>query len=151
LRHANVVVVVAILAAAVGLPPAAVARNAPEERMIDEINRVRAAEAALPALRPAERLGRSAARFSRWLIRNDVFAHRAGGPPGKPAGHTGEALAMHFSRRPNVRGTVRSWLRSPAHRALVLTTSMNAAGIGHARGRFHGRPATIWVLQLARG
>jgi uncharacterized protein YkwD len=150
LRHANVVVVVAILVAAAGAPPAALAADAPEARMIDEINRVRAREAALPALRPAERLGRSAARFSRWLIRNDVFAHRAGGPPGNRGRHTGEALAMHFSQRPNVRGTVRSWLRSPAHRALVLTSSMNTAGIGHAQGRFQGRPATIWVLEVAR-
>jgi uncharacterized protein YkwD len=151
LRHASVVAVAAVLAAVVGLPPVAAAEDAPEDRMIDEINRVRACEAALPELLPAERLGRSAGRFSRWLMRNDVFAHRPDGPPGRRSAHTGEALAMHFSRRPNVRATVRRWLHSPAHRALVLTTSMQAAGIGHAQGRFHGRPATIWVLEVAGG
>jgi uncharacterized protein YkwD len=146
------VVVVVLVGAVLGLPSAAAADDAaPEDLMIDEINRVRAQHEGLAALRPAERLARAAARFSRVLMRNDVFAHRSAGPPGKPGRRAGEALAMHFSRRPQVRGTVRNWLRSPAHRALVLTRSMNAAGIGHASGRFRGRPATIWVLELGHG
>jgi uncharacterized protein YkwD len=118
--------------------------------MVNEINRVRAKEARLPALRAAPDLGRAAIRFSRWLMAHDLFGHRGGGPPGGSSKLVGEALAMHFSRAPGVRGTVRSWLRSPAHRALVLTRSMNTAGVGHASGRFGRRPATIWVFEVAR-
>ena len=49
-----------------------------------------------------------------------------------------------------VRGTVRTWLRSPPHRAVILTRSMNLVGVGMASGRFHGHRATIWVLQTGR-
>jgi uncharacterized protein YkwD len=147
-RHAGVAFV-AVLASAVAGTPAAAAVG-PEQRMIDEINHVRAEHGGLQALRPAPALGRTALRFSRWLMRHDLFAHSPSGARRAHSGHTGEALAMHYSSRPNVRGTVRSWLRSPAHRALVLTTSMTTAGVGHASGRFGRRPATIWVLEIAR-
>jgi hypothetical protein len=31
-----------------------------------------------------------------------------------------------------------------------MTTSMNMIGVGHASGRLHGKPRTVWVLQVAR-
>jgi uncharacterized protein YkwD len=49
-----------------------------------------------------------------------------------------------------VGATLRAWLGSPTHRALVLTRSMNLVGIGHASGRLDGRPRTVWVMQVAR-
>jgi uncharacterized protein YkwD len=150
-RHAGVAFV-AVLAFAVAGPVAAAAASAggPEQRMIDEINHARAVHGGLPPLRPAPTLGRTAIRFSRWLISHDLFAHSPSSARQGASRHTGEALAMHFSGRPDVRGTVRSWLRSPRHRALVLTTSMTTAGVGHASGRFGRRPATIWVLEVSR-
>jgi uncharacterized protein YkwD len=42
------------------------------------------------------------------------------------------------------------WLRSPSHRAVILTRSMNLVGAGMVRGRFRGRRATIWVVQTGR-
>ena len=151
MRHAGVVFV-AVLASAVAGPVAAAAASsgAAEQRMIDEINHVRAVHGDLPPLRSAPTLGHTAIRFSQWLIRHDLFAHSPSSARQGASRHTGEALAMHFTRRPDVRGTVRSWLRSPPHRALVLTTSMTTAGVGHASGRFGRRPATIWVLEVAR-
>jgi uncharacterized protein YkwD len=64
--------------------------------------------------------------------------------------HSGEALAMHYSLRADVGGTLGSWMASPTHRGLVMTGSMNLVGVGHASGRAAGQPRTIWVLQVAR-
>jgi uncharacterized protein YkwD len=152
MRHAGVAFV-AMLASAVAGPVAAAAASsgAPEQRMINAINRTRAEHGHLRPLRPAPTLGHTAIRFSRWLISHDLFAHSPSSARRGGSGHTGEALAMHFTTRPDVRGTIRSWLRSPAHRALVLTTSMTTAGVGHASGRFGHHPATIWVLEVAKG
>ena len=161
MRHARAVVVV-LLACAAAAPAAGGAPAAPapaageaaearcERQMIDELNRVRARHDGLRPLRAAPRLGRRAARVSGWLMRNHLFAHSPQSTRRGSSRHTGEALEMHFSRRPEVRGTVRRWLASPAHRALVLTDSMNTAGVGRATGRFRRRPATVWVLELAR-
>jgi uncharacterized protein YkwD len=150
-RHAGVAFVAMLAFAVAGPATAAVASGgAPELRMIAEINHVRADHGGLRPLRPAPGLGQTALRFSHYLISHDLFAHSPSSARRGGSRHTGEALAMHFTSRPDVRGTVRSWLRSPAHRALVLTTSMTSAGVGHASGRFGRRPATIWVLEVAR-
>jgi uncharacterized protein YkwD len=127
------------------------ARVAPEARMIGAINRVRAEHGGLRPLRPAPQLGRTAVRFSRWLIRKDLFSHSSVAARRKLSSRTGEALAMHYSRRPQIGTTIRCWLASPPHRALVLTRSMNVAGVGYANGRFGSRPASVWVLEVARG
>ena len=150
-RHVSVVVATVLAAGAAGPVSVAAAGATAEKNMITEINRVRADHGGLDALRPAPQLGRSALRFSRWLLRHDLFAHSPASSRHRSSRRSGEALAMHYSPRPDVRGTVRSWLRSPAHRGLVLTTSMNVAGVGHASGRFGRRKATIRVLEVARG
>jgi uncharacterized protein YkwD len=148
-RHARVVTV-ALLALAAARPASAAAAR-PEDQMIDAINRARASHGGLRPLHPAPGLRRVALRYSHWLIDHNVFAHSQAGAREKRSRQTGEALAMHFSTKPGVGATIRSWLRSPPHRALVLTRSMNVAGVGHASGRYRGRRATIWVLELARG
>jgi uncharacterized protein YkwD len=150
MRHAGVAFVAVLVSVVAGPAVAAAGQVAPEQRMIDEINHARAEHGGLRPLRPAPTLGHTALRFSRWLMGHDLFAHSPASARRLGSRHTGEALAMHFTTRPDVRGTIRSWLHSPAHRALVLTTSMTTAGVGHASGRFGRRPATIWVLEIAR-
>jgi uncharacterized protein YkwD len=83
-------------------------------------------------------------------MRTDTFTHRA-----RPsvAGHykrAGEALAYHTGSGPQIGWTVRAWMRSPSHRAILLTRSMRELGAGMARGRFRGGRAVIWVLQVGR-
>jgi uncharacterized protein YkwD len=143
-------VLVAALLAFCGVPATASADDDPEQRMIEAINAARSREAGLPALRPAPPLERSAGVFSRWLLQNDLLAHRPAVSTGRAYRHSGEALAMHFSKKARISATVKGWLASPAHRGLVLTSSMNLIGIGHASGRSGGRPRTVWVVQLAR-
>jgi uncharacterized protein YkwD len=148
LRHARVVLVVVLLGLC-GSSAATAAAGTPEARMLGKINATRA-DSGLPPLRAARNLQRSAGAFARWLITHDQFQHRPRVSVTRSYPHCGEALAMHFSLAADVGGTLRNWLGSPSHRALVMTNSMNLVGLGHASGRAQGRPRTIWVLQVAR-
>ncbi len=145
MKHARVVLVVVLL----GLIGAPAAAASPEARMLTKINASRA-DQGLPPLRSARNLERSAGAFARWLVKHDQFQHRPRVSVTRSYPHCGEALAMHFSLAADVGGTLRSWLGSPNHRALVMTNSMNLVGLGHASGRANGQPRTIWVLQVAR-
>ena len=149
MRHVSVVVVLVLLAVCAA-PAGVAAAPTPEARMVAKINAVRADEAGLPPLRTAANLQRSAGAFARWLVDHDQFKHRPGVSVSRAYHHCGEALAMHFSLQAEIGGTLRTWLGSPPHRALVLTSAMNLVGVGHAAGRAAGQPRTIWVLQVAR-
>ena len=148
MRHASVVFVLALLASC-GVPITAAAEE-PEQLMVERINEVRAHEAGLAPLRAAPALERSAGSFAQYLVAHEQLAHRPTVSTGRSYSHSGEALAMHFSLRARVGPTLRTWLGSPAHRELVLTSSMNLVGIGHSSGRMRGRPRTVWVIQVAR-
>ena len=121
----------------------------PEQRMVKAINGARHDDG-LASLRAAPELERSAGAFARYLVRHQQLAHRPSVSVAHSYPHCGEALAMHFSLAAQVGGTLRSWLGSPVHRGLVMTSSMNLVGVGHASGRLGGKPRTVWVLQVAR-
>jgi uncharacterized protein YkwD len=144
LRHARVVLIV-VLMGLCGSPAAAAAAGTPEGRMLAKINATRA-DNGLSPLRSARNLQRSAGAFARWLVKHDRFQHRPQVSVTRSYRHCGEALAMHFSLAPDVGGTLKTWLSSPTHRALVMTGSMNLVGLGHASGKAR----TVWVLQVAR-
>ena len=148
MRHASVVFVLALLASC-GVPVAASADES-ERRMIDKINQVRARGAGLAPLRTAPALERSAGTFASYLVGHETLEHRTAVSTGRSYAHSGEALAMHYSLQARVGPTLRTWLGSPAHRGLVLTSSMNLVGIGHSSGRLRGKPRTVWVIQVAR-
>jgi uncharacterized protein YkwD len=116
--------------------------------VLDEVNQARARHG-LAALRASESLERSASAFARHLMRSQRFAHGRRIRASRRFRTLGEALALRVGPRPLRHATtVRSWLRSPGHRALLLSRSFRYAGAGWTRGRFGGRPAAIWVLHL---
>jgi uncharacterized protein YkwD len=117
--------------------------------MVKAINGARQ-HGGLGHLRASRSLDRSARAFARYLARHQQLAHRPSVSVNRNYPHCGEALAMHFSLAADVGGTLRSWLGSPVHRGLVMTTSMNLVGVGHASARLGGKPKTVWVLQVAR-
>jgi len=121
----------------------------PEQRMIKAINGARHHDG-LSKLRASKDLERSAGAFARYLVRHKQIAHRPRVSVARHYPHCGEALAMHFSLAADVGGTLRSWMASPVHRGLVMTTSMNLVGVGHASGRVGGEPKTVWVMQVAK-
>jgi uncharacterized protein YkwD len=143
-------VLILVLLGSCGMTAVAAASPSPEAKMIAKINKVRAHERGLRPLRTSPSLERSAGAFAKWLIAHDQFQHRPSVSVTRSYAHAGEALAINFTLKAQVGGTLRSWLGSPSHRALVLTRSMGLVGVGHASGRAAGRARTIWVLQVAR-
>src|SRR3954469_16878981 len=56
----------------------------------------------------------------------------------------GENLAMYPGWGTRVGSVVRSWLRSPAHRSIMLSSRFRFAGVGYAHGRMGSRgPTTV--------
>jgi uncharacterized protein YkwD len=145
LKHASVVAVILLFAVCASSAAAAT----PEQRMIKAINGARHHDG-LSKLRASRDLERSAGAFARYLVRHKQIAHRPRVSVSRNYPHCGEALAMHFSLAADVGGTLSSWLGSPVHRGLVMTTSMNLVGVGHASGRVGGQAKTVWVMQVAR-
>jgi uncharacterized protein YkwD len=132
------------------LIPAAAARDdRGAMEMVAAINAVRA-QHGLARLRPSGSLKRSSFAFARHLMRIDRFGHAARIHASSGFSMLGEALAYHSDRRLRKALTIRGWMQSPPHRALVLSRDFTWVGAGYARGRFGGRPATIWVLHLGR-
>ena len=117
--------------------------------MLGTINQARARNGLRP-LHASPALNGSASRFAGSLMSRGVLAHRSRVSAGSGFSRLGEALGLISGRGLGVRTTVSNWLHSPPHRAVILTRSMNLIGVGMARGRFHGRRSTIWVVQTGR-
>ncbi len=82
------------------------------------------------------------------MLRADYFGHQPRIRASSRYSRLGENLAWHPGRSARVRLTVRAWLQSPPHRALMLSSGFRWLGAGVARGRLQGRAATTWVLQF---
>jgi uncharacterized protein YkwD len=135
---------VACLAMTVLVPAEAAAAGkgrAAERALVDAVNDARQRHG-LRLLRQSKPLARSAGRVARKLMRRNSFPHTSA-----PAGARswGEALAAHRGWRARARRTVRGWLRSASHRA-VLLGPFRRIGAGMKRGRMGGRLMTVWVL-----
>jgi uncharacterized protein YkwD len=138
------------VASGFALVPAAAAGAEPTSlKLIDQVNEVRA-QHGLRALRPSKSLERSSFAYAGHLMRTGRFAHARRIHASSRFRSLGEALAYHSGRSLRQAKIVRMWLASPGHRALLLSRSFRWVGAGHARGRFGGGPATIWVLHLGR-
>jgi uncharacterized protein YkwD len=119
---------------------------AAERAMVDAVNDARQRHGLRP-LRESRPLARSAARRAVALTRLRLFRHLGADAPA--GSHWwGEALALHSGWRRRARSTVRRWLRSPSHRAVVLG-GFRRIGAGIKRGRLDGRLTTVWVLHAS--
>lgn len=138
-----------VLLAVPATAEALTANQRAERKMTAAINAVRA-QNGLPAFRRSASLTGSAERYSRWLMENDQFGHQSSIQASSRFALLGEALAMHTGRRFDVRSTIRRWLGSPPHRAILLSATMRRQGAGVTRGRFGSGRAVIWVLHVGR-
>jgi uncharacterized protein YkwD len=138
--------VLVLVAGALPAQPAAAATPA-ENEMVDQVNAVRAGQGLRP-LRSEPRLGRSAGGYAEWMLRHDYFGHLQRIRAASGFSVVGENLAWHSGFRARVAGTVRAWLDSPPHRALMLSSRFRWIGAGMARGRLDGLASTTWVLHL---
>jgi uncharacterized protein YkwD len=105
------------------------------------VNRARAS-AGLSGFRGHRSLSRAASRHARDMARARFFGHqRIGGPSlrsrarraGWRGGRLGEAIAYGCGSGAAAASIVRSWLNSPPHRAILLSTRMSHMGVGVAR------------------
>jgi len=129
--------------------PAGASAATPGELVIREINRFRAAYGLQPVHASAS-LTRSAFSYSRAMMAWDYFGHARRIQASSRFQSLGEVLELHGGRGPAVKATVDSWKRSPLHRAALLDPSYRQIGAGRTYGRFQGRRATVWVVQLGR-
>jgi uncharacterized protein YkwD len=106
------------------------------------------AQHGLAAFHGSASLHRSASAYARWMLRADYFGHLSRIRASGRFSMLGEAVAWHSGRRPQVRRTVRRWMQSPPHRALILHPGFRWLGAGLARGGLSGRRATMWVLHF---
>ena len=118
-----------------------------QDALVAEINSARQAHG-LGSLAASPSLNRSASGLAAELMRDNWFGHAGAIEAGGGFRTLGEALSLHPGKRPRYAATVRGWLASPPHRALVLSTAFTRVGAGMARGPFNGRASTIWVLHL---
>ena len=138
-----------VLALPAGAPASPARAAGGASAMIGKINQVRAAHGLRPLHRSPSLAG-SSSRFAAFLMRRGVLAHRSRVSAGSGFRKLGEALGLTSGRGLGVGATVRMWLHSPTHRAVILTRSMNLVGASAVQGRFHGRRSTIWVVQTGR-
>ncbi len=117
--------------------------------MFKKINQIRRAHG-VARLRPSLHLFYSATRYARRMIRSDYFGHLSRIPVTRHYRRAGETLAWHSNWRLSPRRTVWQWMGSPSHRAVLLSSSFTRLGVGHARGNYGGRRATMWVAHVAK-
>jgi uncharacterized protein YkwD len=117
--------------------------------MVRELNRIRHGHG-LPSLRRSPSLHESSSRYARYLMRRDVFAHQTRISVAGRFQLAGENLELHWGWAPEPRSTVRRWMGSAGHRALILSSDFRWIGVGRARGRFNTNAATIWVAHFGR-
>jgi uncharacterized protein YkwD len=150
------------VAAGAARPQTRLERSQPaayEAVLLSEINRVRA-ERGLTQLRASGLLAAAAQHHSRRMARQGFFDHNSpnGSPFWKRVGRfypsrgfarwsVGENLA-YGSPGLSAAGTVRAWMRSPGHRANLLSATWREIGLAamhtaSAPGVYRGRRTTI--------
>ena len=146
MRRTPALLACACTAAALLMAAPAVASNA-ERQAIDVLNKVRHAHG-LPSLRVSKSLNSSSGRYAKRMLRTDYFGHASHIQVASGFRSAGETLAWHSGWHPQPRRTIRRWMGSPGHRAILLSPSFHWVGIGLARGRLGSRMVTAWVAHV---
>jgi uncharacterized protein YkwD len=135
-----------VIAAAAVLPAAPAVANA-ERDAIDQLNESRRARG-LAELRPSISLHRSSTRYARHMLAADYFGHGSRIAVSSRFGSAGETLALRSGWSAQPAETIGSWMRSPAHRGVLLSSRFRWVGMGVARGRIGSRLVTVWVAHV---
>lgn len=134
----------------------------PRAALLYRINQARAAHH-LPPVRPTRRLQVASARHTDDMMTRGYFAHTS------PSGSTlyrrivrsgfvsgyswlgGETLAWGTGSLATPRSTVRAWLASPEHRAIVLSSDFHWVGISRTCGEYKGHAgACVWTADWVK-
>jgi uncharacterized protein YkwD len=153
--------VIALVAAAGVLMVAAGPAQAATPRCVGlfrAINKVRTSHG-LRRIAMSTGLRAAAAHHSRDMLWRGYFAHTS------PTGSTltqrvlrsgfvtygpwwaGETLAWGYGSQGDPAAVVQAWLKSPEHRAIILSARYHLVGIGRVHGTFLGHPgASVWTV-----
>jgi uncharacterized protein YkwD len=155
----RITLVAAALAAVTAAQPgiASAAQTPPRKQLVKRINHVRARHGLRPVT--ASRIvHRAAIRHSDDMMGRDYFAHTS--PTGSTmtdrilntgyvSGYSwvaGETLAWGWGTTKGPRATVRAWMHSPEHRAILLSPKYRVVGAARACGNFLGYSgACVWT------
>jgi uncharacterized protein YkwD len=146
--------VTALLASVVfGLSGTAAAANTEDQQLLALVNEQRAA-ADLPPLVENQQLGTAAQSYADYMAVNNFFAHK--GLDGstlvsraEAAGYTswsflGENLA---AGQPTPERVVTAWMKSPTHRANILSSEAHEIGFGLARNA-SSKYRVYWAMEI---
>jgi uncharacterized protein YkwD len=121
------------------------------------VNQKRAASG-LRALKLDRKLQKAATRHAKDMVRNHFFAHQRPGGPDltarlRRAGWSGRAwgenIAYGCGSMSTPRATLRMWMHSPPHRAILLSGTYRNGGLGVTASAPCGR-GSMWVLDVGR-
>jgi uncharacterized protein YkwD len=150
LRLVRTLVACSLVVGVLALPAAeTAAAKSPGQKVAGYVNKIRKAHGLRP-LKRSRSLWASSGRYARWMMRRDVFGHRANIAVSHRFRIRGETLAMQSGWRVRCRKVVRQWIHSPAHRRLLLSSRFTWIGVGRARGRMGSRAATTWVAHFGK-
>ena len=147
--RARVALICMTLACPLLVPAAPVEAKSATSVMIRQINKFRRAHGVRP-MRASSSLNRSARRWSRRQMRSGYYGHGRRVYASRRFRWRGEVIMKHGSRWPRVMYTLRAWKRSSGHRRILLSRTFRWVGGGYSTGRFRGRRATIWTVQVGR-
>ena len=155
-----VAALVTLAALTITTAPAAATTLPPRAVLLHLINNQRV-EHHLPRVSYSPGLRFAALRHSQDMLRRQYFAHTS------PVGSTlytrvinsgfyrvgswtaGETLAWGTGSYGTPYGTLRMWMNSPEHRAILLSRSFECVGISRVLGRFQGHyGAAIWTADF---
>lgn len=130
--------------------------DAKERKVVKLINRYRARHGK-PRLRVSRGLSRVAHRHSTSMIRHDFFAHNSANGTASStrvrrvvgARTVGENLAFVPSSRRQARQVVALWIRSPGHRAVMLSSAFRRVGVARRAGRLGSSAGVAYTADFA--
>jgi len=117
--------------------------------MVNEINQVRNAHG-VRSLHYSPSLARSSSRFVHYLARTERFAHAPRIMASRHFSRLGEILALTPGRTVQRASTLDSWLRSPTHRAVLLSRSFRFIGAARTLSYSGRHDAMVWAVQFGR-
>ncbi|MDO9378808.1 MAG: CAP domain-containing protein [Nocardioidaceae bacterium] len=137
------VVAVGLLLAGPAGSASAAPRSAVEKAVVKATNAERTARG-LVALKKGTCVQRYADRWAASLARRQVMEHQDLGTVLRACrlSSVGENVAVGY---PTARSTVKAWMKSPGHRANILTRGYRQIGVGVARGS-DGRRYSVQVF-----
>ena len=148
MSHAGTAFATLVAVLALSAPATAVADIPPESAaMIQKVNEARRSSG-LAELQTSEPLNDSARTYARYMLKHDYFGHLASIRAGGDFLVTGETLEWHSGWRPRVALAFSKWMRSPSHRAILMSRTFRFIGAGRVRGRWGNRKASAWVAHV---